>query len=266
MPLPLLRRFLSVALLLIAAASLPAQAGNAPDCFYQLRLEDSGGDGFNGGAVTVTVADRPFTYTLDAMQDDGSRRDFFIPVDNGDLLAIGYAAGAFPDEVSLRLFDNNDSLVYSVEAPATTAELTSLVVNCRACAPPPLSSIELFRVRYNSISLRYRSVSAAADPTYLIVYGEGDFDPATGGTTLTTRDTAVRINELEPNTDYTFYVSTRCGATDETSVVRGPFRASTPLRLDIGVTVLQRPFADACARGGADSVTIGITNFGGEAQ
>ena len=266
MALPRPLHLLLTVLFLVVGTALSAQAGNAPDCFFQLQLRDSGGDGLNGGTVTVTVADRPRTYTLDAMQDDGSSRDFFIPVNTGDAVTVGYRAGAFPEEVSFDLLDNNDSLIYTVAAPATTTTLTSFTANCQACAPPPLSSIELFRLRYNSVSLRYRSVSPAAVPTYAIIYGEGDFDPATGGTTLTTRDTSVRINDLEAATDYTFYVRTRCGATDTVSALRGPFRVSTPLRRDIGVTVLRRPTADACATGGADSVTIGITNFGGEAQ
>ena len=257
---------LSLLFLILLPPVLGAQ-DSSPDCFYQLRLEDSVGDGFNGGTVTVTVADRPRTYTLDAMQDDGSRRDFYFPVTNGDSVTVGFDAGAFPEEVSLSVLDNNDSLIYTVESPAASPALTSFIAQCRTCAPPPQASIELFRVRYNSVSVRFRSVPAAAQPTYVIAYGVGDFDPAAGeGTTVTTRDTALRINDLQPNTAYTFYVSTRCDATAETTVRRGPFRVMTQLQRDIGVTVLRAPTADACVGGGSDSVTIGITNFGGEPQ
>ena len=108
------------------------------DCFYQLRLEDSGGDGFNGGTVTVTVADRPRTYTLDAMQDDGSRRDFYFPVNTGDSVTVGFAAGAFPEEVSLSVLDNNDSLIYSADSPGGvtgTDFLRRSVSHLRAAAP-----------------------------------------------------------------------------------------------------------------------------------
>ncbi|WP_420458178.1 T9SS type A sorting domain-containing protein [Neolewinella sp.] len=269
MPRSLPAQFLSLlGLLFFAQLPLALSAQEATsDCFYQLRLEDSGGDGFNGGIVTVTVADRPRTFTLDAMQDDGSRRDFYFPVSNGDSITVGFNAGAFPEEVTLSVLDNNDSLVYSVEGPAQSPALTSFIAQCRSCAPPPQASIELFRVRYNSVSVRFRSVPAAAQPTYVIEYGVGDFDPAAGeGTTVTTQDTSLRINDLQPNTAYTFYVSTRCGATDDTTARRGPFRAMTQLQRDIGVTVLRAPTADACVGGSSDSVTIGITNFGGEAQ
>ncbi|CAH0998846.1 hypothetical protein LEM8419_00161 [Neolewinella maritima] len=266
LPLHPLRSLIYLFVLGLLSGTVDAQQATS-DCFYQLRLEDSGGDGFNGGSVTVTVADRPYTYTLDAMQDDGSRRDFFFPVNTGDVVTLGFDAGAFAEEVTLSVLDNNDSLIYTVQSPADSPSLTTFTAQCRSCAPPPLSSIELFRVRYNSVSLRFRSVPAAAQPTYVIEYGEGDFDPATGaGTTVETRDTAVRINDLLPNTAYTFYVSTRCAASGDTTVRRGPFRAMTQLRRDIGVTVLRNPTADACAGAGADSVTIGITNFGGEAQ
>ena len=265
--LPTLRTLFGLLLFSLSLGLSAQQQQQTSDCFYQLRLEDSGGDGFNGGTVTVTVADRPRTFTLDAMQDDGSRRDFFFPVNTGDTVRVGFAAGAFPEEVTLSVLDNNDSLIYTVTAPADSPTLTAFTAQCRTCAPPPQSSIELFRVRYNSVSVRFRAVSAAARPTYVIEYGEGDFDPAAGeGTTVTTQDTSLRINGLSPNTSYTFYVSTRCEATGETTARRGPFRAMTQLQRDIGVTVLRNPTADACVGEGADSVTIGIANFGGEAQ
>ncbi|MCP9236861.1 T9SS type A sorting domain-containing protein [Lewinella sp. JB7] len=255
-----MRHYLLPALILLVTGL------GAQDCFYQLRLQDSGGDGYRGAAVTVTVAGVPRTFTLDATVDDGSRRDFFIPVNNGDAVNVGYRAEAFPEEVSFSIFDNNDSLIYRVEAPETNANLTAFTANCRACAPPPLSSIELYRVRYNSVDIRFRSTPAAAGPTYLIEYGPGDFDPAQGeGTRVTTQDTMLRITGLAPTTTYTFYVSTTCQTPEETTVRRGPFRIRTPLQKDIGVTRLVKPI-EKCAGSTSDSVTIAITNFGGEAQ
>ncbi len=239
---------------------------HAQSCFYQLRLEDGAGDGFNGGAVTVTVAGTSTDYTLDAMNDDGSRRDFFFGVNDGEPVTVGYLAGAFTEEVGFSILDNNDSLIYRVQAPATNASLTTFAAACRTCAPPPLSSIELYRLRYNSVDIRFRATAAAADPTYLIEYGPGDFDPATdAGTQLTSQDTMLRVSGLEANTAYTFYVSTVCQSPADTSVRRGPFRIRTQVQKDIGVTVLLKP-TDRCAPQATDSVTIGITNFGGEAQ
>ena len=253
-----MRQTLLVFLLTLAAAV------TAQDCFYQLRLSDSGGDGWNGGAVTVTVNGVPRRYTLDATNDDGASRDVYIPVNTGDPVAVGYTAGAFPTEVSFRILDNNDSLIYTVDAPATDPELTTFTAACRACAPPPLSSIELYRIRYNTADLRFRSVPS--DVTYRIEYGTGDFDPTTGtGTVIDTRDTMLRITDLAPLTTYQFYVSVRCAGTDETSVRRGPFRIRTPRRKDVGITVLRQPFSQ-CQPSGRDSVTVGITNFGGEPQ
>lgn len=252
--------------LVLLAFFLLASVLGAQNCFYQLRLEDSRGDGFNGGAVTVSVAGTTTAYTLDAMNDDGRRRDFFFGVDDGDAVTVGYVAGAFPAEVSLSVLDNNDSLIYRVQAPETNAGLTSFTANCRTCAPPPLSSIQLYRVRYNSVDIRFRSVPAAADPTYLIEYGPDNFDPATGGgTQLTTRDTMLRVSGLESSTTYSFYVSTICQSPADTTVRRGPFRIRTQVQKDVGVTVLLKP-TDKCAPQSTDSITIGITNFGGEAQ
>ena len=234
------------------------------DCFYQLQLSDSGGDGTNGGRVTVTVGDDDArTYTLDAMQDDGARRDFFFPVSNGQEVTVGYQAGAFPEEVSLRILDNNDSLVYAVTAPATGPGLTTFTAACRDCAPPPLSSIELYRLRFNSIDLRFRSV-AADNPTYVIEYGPADFDPqGQAGTQVTTKDTMLRIGGLAELTSYDFYVSAICSNPADTTVRRGPFRIRTQVQKDIGVTVVRSPITE-CSPQGSSEVTVGITNFGGK--
>ena len=241
-----------------------AAAATAQDCFYQLRLSDSAGDGWNGGAVTVTVDGVSRRYTLDATNDDGATRDFYFPVNNGDPVQVGYTAGAFPAEASFRILNNNDSLIYAVSAPATNPQLTTFTAACRACAPPPLSSIDLYRVRYNSADIRFRSVPGGV--TYRIEYGSGDFDPTTGTpTVIDTRDTMLRIADLAPLTTYQFYVSVLCPGSDEVSVRRGPFRIRTPRRRDIGITVLRQPFSQ-CQPTGRDSVTVGITNFGGEPQ
>jgi hypothetical protein len=236
------------------------------DCFYQLRLEDSGGDGFTGGVVTVTVAGVPTTYTLNATNDDGRRRDFFFPVTNGDLITVGYVAGAFPGEVSLSVLNNNDSLLFASTAPATAPVLTTLTASCVSCAPPPLSSIELFRVRFNSVDIRFRSLPASVNPTYRIEYGPGDFDPAVDeGTTVTSQDTMLRITGLASDSTYSFYISTLCDPAAATTIRRGPFRIRTQRQNDVGITALRRP-VDGCVTDRQDSVIVGITNFGGAAQ
>ncbi|NJB86766.1 hypothetical protein GGR26_002543 [Lewinella marina] len=234
------------------------------DCFYQLQLTDQGGDGWNGGLLTVTVDGRPRVFTLDATNDDGARRDFFFPVENGDRVTVGFVAGAFPAEVGLSILDNNDSLIYTVQAPTPVPVLTAFTAACRTCAPPPLSSIELYRLRYNSVDLRFRGTPDR--PTYRITYGESGFDPeGEEATRITTRDTMLRISDLLPQTAYEFYVATECDAPEETSVRRGPFRIVTPIRRDVGITVLRNP-VDGCHADGLDTLTVGVTNFGGEPQ
>jgi hypothetical protein len=256
-----MRTYLFFFLLIPLGVSLAAQ-----DCFYQLRLEDSGGDGFTGGVVTVTVAGVPTTYTLDATNDDGSRRDFFFPVTNGAPIQVGYLAGAFPGEVTLSVRNNNDSLLFTRSAPASAPALTTLTAECVDCAPPPLASIDLFRVRFNSVDVRFRGLPAGSDPTYLIEYGPDDFDPTTDvGTTLTTQDTLLRIGELAAQSTYSFYLSTLCSPGGDTSERRGPFRIRTQRESDVGVTVLESP-TDGCAPGATRPLTIGITNFGGAPQ
>ncbi|MGB3800885.1 MAG: hypothetical protein WA952_13805, partial [Lewinella sp.] len=219
----------------------------AQDCFYQLQLTDSEGDGWNGGTVTVRTGDESATYTLDAMNDDGFSRVFYIPVNDGEVITLDYEAGAFPEEAGLTILDNNDSLIYEVMAPDTDAVLTSFTVRCRSCAPPPLSSIDVYRVRFNSVDIRFRSTPG--DPTYRIEYGPGDFDPASGGgTEITTQDTMLRVTGLTSSSIYQFYISTICSDPSDTTVRRGPFRIETQIQKDVGITSLVSPVT-GCASG-----------------
>ena len=253
-----MRSFLLPVFLLLLAG-LTAQ-----DCYYQLQLTDTGGDGWNGGSVTVNTGGVSRSYTLNATADDGASRNFFFPVTDGATVILAYRAGAFPDEVGFTVLDKDDSVIYTIDAPVTDAALTSFTAACKACAPPPLSSIDLYRVRYNSVDIRFRGT--AGSPTYAILYGPQGTDPDSEDITrITTQDTMLRVGDLSPLTTYDFYVETECGDSDSTSVRRGPFRIRTQRQKDVGVTVLRQP-TDGCQHEGTDSVTVGITNFGGEPQ
>lgn len=240
-----------LSLLLLSTTFVTAQ-----DCFYQLQLRDGGEDGWAGSRVNLTVGDLDTTFTLDDMNDNGAERNFYLPVTNGEPIRLGYAGEAGDGEVNFSLLDNNDSLLYEVTAPAESVELFATTVRCRACAPPPLSSIEFFRQRFNSVDIRFLAAPAIVDPLYVIEYADQR---------ITTQDTMLRVAGLEPDTTYEFFISTVCRAQGDTTARRGPFIVETQLQKDIGITVLSSPTTD-CQRRDLDSVTIGITNFGGEAQ
>lgn len=255
--------------LLLFAAGLSALS--AQDCNYQLLMEDTFGDGWNGGEVTVRINGVSTMYTLAPNDNGGFFRAVFFPVSNGDVIEIDYVQGGFPNETSFSILNNNDSLLYSNGAVVGEdviegTNLATIIVECEACAAPSANSIEFFRIRSTSVNIRFLSLPDDVAPLYRIQYRGGNFDPAVDmdGTTVMGTDTAYRINDLAPDSLYTFWIDAVCQAVDDTTAIRGPFRIMTQKRKDVGVTQLSSPLT-GCDLGG-EMVTIGITNFGGEPQ
>lgn len=260
----MLLRFRLILLALCCTVGLAAQ-----DCNYQLVLNDSFGDGWDGAEVIVRVNGVATAYTItnDPMIDDGSRRVIFFPVADGDTLEVGFNEGAMPEEHSFTLLGNDDEPLYVSTSPIEEADiLFATRVVCLTCFSPPTNSVELFRVRFNSVDYRFNPVNPIEEPTYRIEYGQENFDPEVGmgGETLLTQDTSGRISGLESDTRYTFWISTICQATMDTTDRRGPFVIMTQKRADVGVTMIGGPVSDCDL--GSEEVVIGITNFGGEAQ
>ncbi len=261
----MLLRFRLLLLGLCLSAGLVAQ-----DCNYQLILNDSFGDGWDGAEVIVRIngiAATAYTVTNDPMIDDGFRRVISLPVTDGDSLEIGFNEGAMPEEHSFRLLGNDDEPLFISSSPIVAGDIVFATrVVCLTCFSPPSNSVEFFRVRFNSVDYRFDPVSPIEDPIYRLEYRQGDYDPAVDddGTLLQGQDTTGRITGLESNTRYTFWVSTICEATMDTTARRGPFIVMTPKRADVGVTALRGPVSDCNL--GSEEVTIGITNFGGQAQ
>ena len=242
----------------------------AQDCNYQLVLEDSFGDGWDGAELIVRIDGVTETYTItdDPDIDNGSRRVIFLPVSDGQTIELGFVEGAFANEHSVSLLDNDDVALFADGNPITEGDsIFSTVVSCVTCVTPAANSIEFFRLRSTSIDYRFNAAPAASDPLYLIEYRIGDdYDPATDddGLEILTVDTTGRITDLVPDTSYSFWISTICRAEDDTTRRNGPFVFETQKRADVGITALMSPVSGCNL--GSEEVTIGITNFGGEPQ
>lgn len=86
-------------------------------CYFTLRMLDSGGDGWNGSYVTVTVGGVPTNYTINSGTGTIS-----FPVLQGQAFTISYTAvGGFQNQISYSVITNQGSLIYSSPpgAPAT---------------------------------------------------------------------------------------------------------------------------------------------------
>lgn len=253
----MLNRYFFLFLLCSSLSVLAAQ-----DCRYQLILTDASADGWNGAELTLRQNGVATNYRLTSADGDSLRISFSVA--DGDVLSLGLTAGAFFEEIGLRLLDNNDSLLYALDVTDGPGDnLFSTTASCVACAAPQAGGIDFFRLRATSVDLAFEPTADAL--SYRIQYGEGDFDPRTSaaGSVVMGADTLYRINDLEQNTSYTFWIDAICAGPD-TSDLRGPYRIQTQLAKDVGVTQLVGPVS-GCGLGSED-ITIGITNFGGEPQ
>lgn len=237
---------------------------SAQNCRFQLLMEDLvTEDGWNGGELTIRVNGVPSVYTL----EDGRSAAVFFPVSTGDAVSLDFLSGPFGEEITFSILDNNDSLIYRGANLETGLDVFSFTAACVACAPPPASTIELFRVRSTTADIKFQPGDPANNPQYRIEYGQGEtFDPATDmtGEQVLLTDTMARVTDLQPDTVYAFWVSTICQTLDDTSARRGPFLIQTQKQADVGITALASPLSGCDLS--TEAVTIGITNFGGEAQ
>ncbi|MBL8003126.1 MAG: PKD domain-containing protein, partial [Flavobacteriales bacterium] len=102
--------------------------GGAPvqDCTYTLQLLDSFGDGWNGASVTVTINGVPTTYTLNT----GSNGSVNLPVQTGDAISISFSPGTYDGEITYRLRNGSNTIVFQDGPFPAIGQAWSGVVNC----------------------------------------------------------------------------------------------------------------------------------------
>ncbi len=85
-------------------------------CFYALHLNDSGGDGWGGSTVGVSINGGGYTnYTLST----GNRAMIYLPLNFGDIIVLNYTAvGGFQNEISYILQSGNGVLFSDGPTPA----------------------------------------------------------------------------------------------------------------------------------------------------
>lgn len=111
-------------------AVVPPITGN---CFYALQMIDSGGDGWGGSTVGVSINSGPYTnYTLTT----GNRSVAYIPINLGDILVLNYtAAGGFQNEISY-ILQSGFGILFSAGPTPGTGIVYAHTNDCVAPAPP----------------------------------------------------------------------------------------------------------------------------------
>ena len=98
-------------------------------CNYTITLADSYGDGWNGGAVTVSVNGTAVITALTIANGYGPL-DSAIAVTTGDIISVVYTAGLYSSENSYEIKDALGTIVATQGASGTPGNVTGLVATC----------------------------------------------------------------------------------------------------------------------------------------
>ena len=230
-------------------------------CVYNLELFDSGGDGWNGAFLTLTIDGTPTTFTLNGEDDDGVFRSFPLSLTDGADISLTYTRGVADFENSYAVFGPDGDLLFGDGPNPQDGEIFAAPARCPSCVAPDLRRISIDDVRAFRADFSWQP--SAVDARYVLEYGLAGFRQGNGQRAETT-DNAIRIENLQEKTRYDFYLFAVCAAGD-TSAVQGPFAFETLWSVDVGISGIYRPFS-ACDLQPLDTVGVLITNFGGNPQ
>ncbi len=171
-------------------------------CNYELELNDSYGDGWNGNTIDAILNGVTTNYTLAA----GSTITYPLTVNDGESIVLDYlGGGSYNSEVSFILRDSGGALVYSSGTdPAVQVHYTG-TTSCTTCSTP---SIQLeANIATTSVDLSWTENGTAT--LWNLEFGVAGFIP-TGVPTHTGVANPVTISSLTANTTYDWYVQADC--------------------------------------------------------
>ncbi|MCB0636917.1 MAG: hypothetical protein KDC54_09890, partial [Lewinella sp.] len=237
------------------------QAQAQISCTYTLELYDSFGDGWNGSVLTVSIDGNATDYTLFNDAND-SFNSFPIVVTEGQEVSLSYSPGTFEGEVTYFLYDSDGNLTFSDGPnPTVGTDIFTFTSVCPSC-PSVLSnsvSVDDIRAYYADVSW----IPTDPDGVYLLEFGLPGFMNG-DGTVIEADGGSGRLQPLEENTMYEFYLSVACSNGD-TSQIIGPFAFTTRFANDVGIVMLDSPVT-GCGLGISEELSVTLFNFGGLPQ
>jgi len=231
--------------------------GQSGSCVYTLEVEDATGQGWGSAALELELRQVINRYSL---EEGRSRQRFFFRAGAGDMLNVRFVSGQTDDAVAFRIYSPEGVILYQSAGTPLAGEITRLTLNCPSCAPISVLGVQFNDIRAYTAWVHWIATDSSA--TYLLEYGLSGFIRGTG-TRLQTTATAVKLSNLKQHTKYDVYLSQLC-AVGDTSAVSAPISFQTLWANDVGVSAILSP-ESACDLG-ADSVIVGIHNYGGEPQ
>ena len=230
-------------------------------CYFQLLLEDTGADGWEGASLTVGTNEMMRTYTL----NDGNLRTAYLPLREGDSLSVGYQSGEADSEVFFTLLDQVGDTVFAESGLLPFQGGTfSQIINCPSCPEIPNRSVRFTDKRDLNATVEWLSPTLGSGD-HLLRLGTPGFDPDSMMIEdFRTAGSSFRLTGLEEKTNYELYLATIC-ASGDTSAFVGPYAFQTLWSNDVGAVDIITP-VDACNIDPLDSVRVILQNFGGQPQ
>lgn len=230
-------------------------------CYYQLLLEDTGADGWEGATLTVGTNESMRMYTL----PDGNQRTVYLPLSEGDSLSVSYQSGEADSEVFFTLLTPAGDTVFAETGLLPFQGSTfSQIISCPACSEIPTTSVRFTDIRDLNATVEWLSPHLDGGD-HLLRLGAPGFDPDTMMIEdFRASDPSFRLTGLDEKTNYELYLATIC-ASGDTSAFVGPYAFQTLWSNDVGAVEIITP-ADACDIDPQDSVRVILQNFGGQPQ
>ena len=186
----------------------------ADQCAYIFTLNDSWGDGWNGG--TLAVKQNNITVATLGMTS-GSTATETVNLCNGINTELVWAAGSYASEASFTVTGPDGAQLYA--SPTMDSYSTySFQPNCSACGMP--TALTVSNITTTSATVSW---TGSAD-SYTVEYGVTGFTPGSG-TTTTTTSTTIDLTGLTSATSYTVYITSTCG-TEVSSTATADFATS----------------------------------------
>ena len=178
----------------------------ADQCAYTFTLNDSYGDGWNGG--TLQVKQNGITVATLGLPS-GSSATETVNLCHGINTDLVWNAGSYASEASFTLAGPDGAQLY---ASPTMNNYTTYTFqpNCSGCSMP--TALTATNIGLSSATISW---TGSAD-SYTVEYGEAGFTPGTG-TTTTTTSTTIDLTGLTSATSYTVYITADCGSGNTSS-------------------------------------------------
>ncbi len=205
----------------------PYSASTAGTCgLFTVDLEDSFGDGWNGGYLDIYVNGILFSSGITLLNGFGPETTS-IPVNIGDIVSVDYTAGSFSYENNYSVYDQSTSLLVlegsGSNVPNDIGDYT-LGTGINACpmCPEPLA-LSASNITSSLANLSWTEMGSAT--SWEIQYDLTGFNIGSG-ISFVTINLPQAIASLIPATTYDVYVRAICGVGD-TSIWSTPHTFQT---------------------------------------